>query len=95
MYAFALLAWGVLTRRTEPWAGLAMPAIMIPSCVRAGERPGDGIDWAAAWRARGGSAAVTEMVLTCWQTEPARRLSFAAIAGQLDRLLDSGLDTRS
>lgn len=84
VYAFAVLAWSVLARE-EPWEGV--PAIAIQMSVRAGERPGGDTNWQDAWRKRGGSLAVVELIDACWHPRAAERPAFDDITARLEASL--------
>lgn len=89
LYSFGVLAWSVLAR-AEPWAGLPMPQIAIPSSVLSGDRPSDvceGASYATVWRERGGAPAVAELVGICWQQEPGARPTFAEVVAKLDAVV--------
>ena len=86
VYAFAIVAWHVLTRRA-PWAG--DDEISIMTAVREGERPAwpDGHldkyldDGPAGLEVRLG---LVKLVLACWAQQPEARPSFAAAAACLE-----------
>jgi len=83
VYAFAVLAWQVLTG-LEPWAELGSPITEIPENVKDGERPRrpDDVDWRKACH----TPELAKLVVACWEHETKARPAFGGNDGIAEQL---------